>query len=118
MVFLLFFGLFQMAYVTWAEQHIVPIAEMHLNARSGYTVKIDSVAVSLSSLVFFRVRVLDEGKTIGEVDALALHEPSLLSLLFTKELTARRVEVGAIRTTRDDIRKFFEAQATFSSNPP
>lgn len=118
MVFLLFFGLFQVIYVNWAQHHVVPIAESHLRTRSGYTVKIDSVAVSLSSLVFFRVRILEEGETIGEVDTLALHEPSLLSLLFTGELIARRVEAGAIQTTRGDVRKLFEAQATFFSDPP
>ncbi len=118
MIFLLFLGVFHALYVNWAKQHAVPIAEMHLQTRSGYTVKIDSVAVSLSSLMFFRVRVLEEREMIGEVDTLVLYEPSLLSLLFAGKLTARRVEVGAIRTTRNDVRTLFEAQATFFPDPP
>ncbi len=118
MVFLWFFGLFQVIYVNWAERHAVPIAEMHLRTQSGYTVKIDSVAVLLSSLVFVGIRISEKGETIGEVDRLTLHEPSLLSLLLRGELTARRVKVGTIRTTRDDVRQFFEERASFSPNPP
>ncbi len=116
-VFLLFLGVFDVWYVNWARQHTAEIAATHLSAQSGYTIRIDSVAVSLSALVFFKVQVLDNDETIGEVQMLVLHEPSLLRLLAQQQLVARRVEVGIIQTTRDEVRKLFEEQALFSDTP-
>lgn len=118
MVFLLFLGTFHLGYVNWAEQNVKQIAETQLSARSGYDVKIDSVAVSLSSLTLFRVRVLAQGEEIAEASSLTLREPSILTLVTKRKLVARRVEAGAIQTARSDVRDFFEEQATFSSDAP
>lgn len=118
LIFLLFFALFYVFYVNWVERNVIEIAEASLNARSGFTVKIDSVAVSLSSLAFFKVHVLEECQEIGEVASMVFCEPSLWALITQRKLTARRTDVGAIRTNRDDVRKFFEEQATFSSDTP
>lgn len=117
-VFLLFLGLFRVFYVNWAEQHVAEVAATNLSIRSCYTVKIDSVVVSLSSLKFFKVRVLQVGETIGEVDSIVLYEPSLLRLILQRKLVTRHVDVSPIRTSRDDIRKFFVDRATFSCDPP
>ncbi len=117
-IFLLFLGVFRLVYVTWAEQHAKPIAEAQLSAKCGYAVTIDSVAISLSSLTLFEVRVFERGEEIGEVASIVLHEPSLLSLLFQRKLVARRTEVGTIRTTREAVRQFFQAPATFSADSP
>ncbi len=117
-IFLLFLGVFRLVYVTWAERHIKPIAEAELRTRSGYEITIDSVAISLSSLTLFKVRIFEHGEEIGEVASLVLHEPSLLLLMFQQKLVARRTEVGTIWTTREAVRQFFETQATFSSDTP
>lgn len=118
LMFLLFFVLFYVFYVNWAERNAIEIAETHLNTRSSYTVRIDSVAVSLSSLAFFKLHVLEEREEIGEVASLVLCEPSLWALITQRRLIARRADVGAIRTNRDDVRKFFEEQVTFPSDTP
>ncbi|MFN3344228.1 MAG: hypothetical protein ACK412_01070 [Chloroherpetonaceae bacterium] len=117
-IFLLFFALFYVLYVNWAERNAIEIAETHLNARSGYTVRIDSVAVSISSLTLCTIRLLEEGQEIGELSSLVLYEPSLWALITQRRLVARRVDVGAIRTNRNDVRQFFEEQATFTSDTP
>jgi hypothetical protein len=49
---------------------------------------------------------------------MVFEEPSLLSLIVKRNLVARRIEVRAIQTTRDDVRKFFEVQAPFSAESP
>lgn len=118
LMFLMFFALFYVFYVNWAERNAIEIAETHWSARSSYTVRVDSVAVSLSSLAFFKVHILEEGEAIGEVTSLVLYEPSLWALITQCKLTARRADVGEIRTNRDDVRKFFEEQVTFSSDTP
>jgi hypothetical protein len=117
-VFLLFLGVFRAFYVTWAEQHAKPIAEAQLHAQSRYDITIDSVAISLSSLTFFKVRVWQNREQIGEIESMVFEEPSLLSLIVKRNLVARRIEVRAIQTTRDDVRKFFEVQAPFSAESP
>ncbi|MFN3562147.1 MAG: hypothetical protein ACK4XM_09610 [Chloroherpetonaceae bacterium] len=117
-IFLLFFALFYVFYVNWAERNAIEIAETHLNARSGYTVRIDSVAVSISSLTLCTIRLLEEGQEIGELSSLVLYEPSLWALITQRRLVARRVDVGAIRTNRNDVRQFFEQQVTFTSDTP
>jgi hypothetical protein len=117
-IFLLFLGVFRLVYVTWAEQHAKPIAEAELSAKSGYAVTIDSVAISLSSLTLFKVRIFEHGEEIGEVASIVLHEPSMLSLLFQRKLVVRRTEVGTIRTNCEAVRQFFEAQVTFSADSP
>ncbi len=117
-IFLLFLGVFRLVYVNWAEQHVKPIAEAELSAKSGYAVTIDSVAISLSSLTLFKVRMFEQGEEIGEVSSLVLHEPSMLSLIIQGKLVVRRTEVGTIRTNREAVRQFFEAHATFSSDTP
>lgn len=117
-IFLLFFGAFHVFYVNWAEQHVRIIAETHLSAQSGYTVKIDSVAVSLSSIGLFGVHILEDRKPVGEVESLVLQEPSLLRLILQSQFVARRAHVGVIRTTRNDVLHFFEEQATSSFDPP
>ncbi len=95
-----------------------PIAEAELSAKSGYAVTIDSVAISLSSLTLFKVRMFEQGEEIGEVSSLVLHEPSMLSLIIQGKLVVRRTEVGTIRTNREAVRQFFEAQVTFSADSP
>lgn len=117
-IFLLFFALFYVFYVNWAERNAIEIAETHLNARSGYTVRIDSVAVSISSLTLCTIRLLEEGQEIGELSSLVLYEPSLWALITQRRLVARRVDIGAIRTNRNDVRQFFEQQVTFTSDTP
>ncbi len=117
-IFLLLLGFVHAFYVPWATHHAIEVAETHLNTQGGYTVKIDSVSVSLTSIMFFKVHIFEDSREIAEIASLVLYEPSLISFIFQHKLIASHVELGLIQTHRADVRHFLEGYATFFSDSP